>query len=60
MAEDRLGQDSCYWLDSSAIREDFGWYPEIGWVEGLQEMVLWGHDYLDEIKDLDPTYILRG
>jgi dTDP-glucose 4,6-dehydratase len=60
MAEDRLGQDSCYWLDSSAIREDFGWYPEVGWVEGLSGMVEWGNKYLDQIKDLDPTYVLRG
>ena len=39
MTEDRLGQDSRYWLDSSAIKRDVGWEPQISWEEGLKEMV---------------------
>src|SRR3990172_6380744 len=35
MAPDRLGQDSRYWLDSSAIKRDVGWEPPIGWEGGL-------------------------
>ena len=49
---DRLGQDSRYWLDSSRIKRDVGWEPQIGWDEGLAEMVEWGRKYLDEIKRL--------
>src|ERR1043166_9958864 len=30
MTEDRLGQDSRYWLDSRAIKRDVGWEPQIG------------------------------
>ena len=45
---DRLGQDSRYWLDSSAIKRDVGWEPQIGWEEGLTEMVDWGSKYLDQ------------
>src|SRR6266496_925196 len=31
---DRLGQDSRYWLDSSAIKNDVGWQAEISLEEG--------------------------
>jgi dTDP-glucose 4,6-dehydratase len=57
---DRLGQDSRYWLDSSRIRADLGWEPEIGWDEGLAEMVGWGRRYLDEIRNWPTDYVLRA
>jgi dTDP-glucose 4,6-dehydratase len=60
MAPDRLGQDSRYWLDSSAIKRDIGWEPEIGWQEGLREMVAWGKRYLGELKNSPKDYVLRG
>lgn len=60
MAPDRLGQDSRYWLDSSAIKRDVGWEPQIGWKEGLGEMVAWGRKYLDQLKDCPKDYVLRG
>lgn len=60
IAEDRLGQDSRYWLDSSKIRTDLGWSPEIDWDEGLREMVAWGRKYFDEIKNYPIEYVMRG
>ncbi len=60
VTEDRLGQDSKYWLNSTKMHSVYGWFPEIGWKEGLEEMVDWGERYLGQIKDLDPTYILRA
>lgn len=60
MSDDRLGQDSRYWLDSSAIKQAVGWEPQIGWDEGLAEMVEWGRKYWDEIKDLPTDYVLRA
>lgn len=57
---DRLGQDSRYWLDSSAIEKDVGWQAEIGWDEGLAEMVEWGRKYLDDIRDWPTGYTMRG
>ena len=60
VTEDRLGQDSRYWLDSSAIKAATGWEPEIGWDEGLAEMVDWGRRYLDDIRDIPTGYTLRG
>lgn len=57
---DRLGQDSRYWLDSSAIKRDLGWEPEIGWQEGLAEMVGWARTNLDELKTVPRDYTLRS
>ena len=60
VTEDRLGQDSRYWLDSSAIKEAVGWEPEVSWDEGLAEMVDWGKRYLDDIRDWPTDYTLRA
>jgi dTDP-glucose 4,6-dehydratase len=57
---DRLGQDSRYWLDSSAIRKDVGWQPEITWEEGLAEMVAWGRKYIDQLREWPMDYVLRA
>lgn len=60
VTEDRLGQDSRYWLDSSAIKQAVGWEPEVDWDEGLAEMVDWGKRYLDDIRDWPTDYTLRA
>jgi dTDP-glucose 4,6-dehydratase len=57
---DRLGQDARYWLDSSAIKKDVGWEPQIGWEEGLQGMVRWGRTYINVLKDWPTDYTLRA
>src|SRR5262249_60514602 len=33
---DRQHQDSRYWLDSSAIKRDGGWEPQLGWEGGTR------------------------
>jgi dTDP-glucose 4,6-dehydratase len=38
---DRPGHDRRYLLDSSKIRRELGWEPEIGWEDGLRETVEW-------------------
>jgi dTDP-glucose 4,6-dehydratase len=42
---DRPGHDRRYLLDSSKIRRELGWKPEVGFTEGLAETVRWygGH-----------------
>jgi dTDP-glucose 4,6-dehydratase len=57
---DRLGQDSRYWLDSSAIKRDVGWEAQIGWDTGLGEMVDWARKYLDQLRDWPMDYVLRA
>jgi dTDP-glucose 4,6-dehydratase len=56
---DRLGQDSRYWLDSSAIKRDVAWEPEISLEEGLKEMVAWGRTYLPQLREMSTEYVLR-
>ncbi|HTO78287.1 MAG TPA: GDP-mannose 4,6-dehydratase [Methylocystis sp.] len=57
---DRLGQDSRYWLDSSAIKRDLGWEPQIEWAQGLAEMTDWARTNLDALKRAPRDYTLRG
>jgi dTDP-glucose 4,6-dehydratase len=57
---DRLGQDSRYWLDSSAIKRDLGWQPQISLDEGIKEMAAWGRKYIDQLRDWPMDYVLRG
>jgi dTDP-glucose 4,6-dehydratase len=57
---DRLGQDGRYWLDSTRIKRDVGWEPQIGWDEGLAQMVAWGRRYIEDIRDVSTDYVLRG
>lgn len=60
VTDDRVGQDARYWLDSSAIKRDVGWEPQIGWTDGLAEMVDWGRTYLDQLRDWPMGYTLRA
>jgi dTDP-glucose 4,6-dehydratase len=56
----RLGEDSRYWLDSSAIERDLGWVPQISLEEGLLEMVAWEKKYLSDLKKLSTDFVFRG
>src|SRR3990167_7359330 len=60
VTEDRLGQDSRYWLNSSAIRKDIGWQREISWKQGLSEMVDWTDKYLEQLKLCSTDYVMRA
>lgn len=60
IVQDRIGQDSRYWLDSAKIENTLGWVQKIGWDEGLEEMVKWGRLFSDEIKNYPIDYVLRG
>jgi dTDP-glucose 4,6-dehydratase len=57
---ERLGQDSQYWLDSSAIKRDVGWEPTTSLADGIREMVDWGKKYLDDLKTVSTGYVLRA
>jgi dTDP-glucose 4,6-dehydratase len=57
---DRLGQDSQYWLDSSAIKRDVGWEPQVSLDEGIREMVDWGKEHLDYLRTVSTDYVLRA
>ena len=60
MSDDRLGQDSRYWLDSSRIKQAVGWEPQIGWDQGLDDMAAWGERYRFELQNWPTDYVLRA
>jgi dTDP-glucose 4,6-dehydratase len=45
--EDRPGHDFRYAIDSSKIREELGWYPEIDFDSGLKETIDWYSSNVD-------------
>ncbi|MCB9947509.1 MAG: NAD-dependent epimerase/dehydratase family protein [Rhodospirillaceae bacterium] len=57
---ERFGQDYRSWIDSSAIYRDLRWQPEIGWDDGLGEMVAWGRRYLDDLRAIPLDFQMRG
>ena len=53
-------QDSRYRLDSSAIKRDVGWEPQITWQEGMREMVESGRKYLPQLETLPTDSVMRA
>jgi dTDP-glucose 4,6-dehydratase len=55
---DRPGHDRRYLLDSSKIRGELGWEPEVDWDEGLRDTVRWyveHRDWWEPLKDRAPV-----
>ena len=55
---DRPGHDRRYLLDSSKLRRELGWAPEISWEDGLRETVEWyaaKRDWWEPLKDRAPV-----
>lgn len=53
---ERLGKDQSYLLDSSSIREAFGWSDQVGLDDGLTETLAWVDQHLDHLNTLPWTY----
>jgi dTDP-glucose 4,6-dehydratase len=55
---DRPGHDRRYLLDSSKLRSELGWEPEISWEDGLRETVEWyatQRDWWEPLKERAPV-----
>jgi dTDP-glucose 4,6-dehydratase len=55
---DRPGHDRRYLLDSSKLRRDLGWVPEIDWDDGLSETVDWyaeNREWWEPLKERAPV-----
>lgn len=59
VAEERLGKDQIYLLDSSKIRSELGWQDRITLEAGLQETLAWIDGNLETLKSLPADYIHR-
>ena len=53
---ERLGKDQSYLLDSTAIREAFGWSDQVSLEQGLNETQAWVDTHLDQLINLPWTY----
>jgi dTDP-glucose 4,6-dehydratase len=53
---ERLGKDQSYLLDSSAMREHFGWGDQVSLKAGLAETLDWVDANLEQLKPLPWTY----
>ncbi len=60
MTPGRVGEDAQYWLDSTKIKDDLGWEPEVGLHEGIGEMIEWGREFLEELKGSPGGFVLRA
>lgn len=58
-APDRIGQDGCYWLDSSKLKS-LGWKPETSLPSGLSKMHEWVKTYLSDLTNLPTQYRMRA
>jgi dTDP-glucose 4,6-dehydratase len=53
---ERLGKDQAYHLESSKVREEFGWSDQITLESGLQETLNWLDTNLEVLKQQSDTY----
>lgn len=60
MAPARASEDQTYWLDSSRIRDELGWAPQLDLETGLIGMNGWAIDYLDVLRKAPMGYTLHG
>jgi len=54
---ERLGQDAFYIIDSAKIRNELNWKPEVGFEQGLNEVILWVEENFDELQKFPREYI---
>jgi dTDP-glucose 4,6-dehydratase len=59
ISDDRLGQDSRYWLNSDKIK-NLGWSQKIELQEGILEVRKWAEKYLDSLARASKNYVMRG
>ncbi|MCH9610967.1 MAG: dTDP-glucose 4,6-dehydratase [Chlamydiales bacterium] len=57
IAEERLGQDKAYTIDSTKARKEFGWEPQITLDEGIAQTIDWINEHFETITEQPLEYI---
>jgi dTDP-glucose 4,6-dehydratase len=57
VAEERVGKDAFYTLDSQKIRRELGWSDTLSLDAGIDETLAWVDANLDDLKRLPQSYI---
>jgi dTDP-glucose 4,6-dehydratase len=60
IANDRMGKDSAYHLESSKIRSDLNWADKVSLDDGIDECILWIKENLDLLRDKPMHYIHKA
>lgn len=56
LAPDRLGKDQAYLLDSTKIKTELGWEPQVSLDQGLARCAAWCKENLAALKQLPQNY----
>lgn len=57
IAEERLGQDKAYTIDSSKAKKEFGWGVNIDFDKGLKQTIDWIEEFYSIIKNQPLEYL---
>ena len=60
VTDERLGKDQNYLLDSSLVRESFGWRDKIDLATGIQETISWVDENYDLLYKLPWNYLHKS
>jgi dTDP-glucose 4,6-dehydratase len=60
VAEERLGKDSAYLLDSSKVRNTLGWKDQVSLKKGVLSVLQWIEENLDILKQQPLDYIHKA
>lgn len=60
VVDERLGQDARYWLDCSRAERELGWTQQIGFAEGVRDVIDWIEECWTEIVAEPLDYIHRA
>ena len=55
-AQDRLGKDDSYLLDSTKLQTELNWSPEISLESGLQSVMGWASQHLSFLSNEPRSY----
>jgi len=60
IADERLGKDAAYRLDSDKIRDELGWRNRIGLEAGIDETVGWVERFFDDLRVQPFEYVHKA
>ena len=60
MVGERLGKDSAYLLDSSKVRDSFGWKDKISLEQGIIDVLGWVENNFTVLKNQPFDYIHKA
>lgn len=60
IAQERLGKDSAYWLDSSKLKSELSWTDTIALEKGIEQTTQWIQSNLDQLAKEPTNYVHKS